>query len=59
MVSKEPRDDRVVHHGFVGLVLEIAFPARSELWARPFIHLIELFFIWTDLDTRLDTTADR
>ena len=55
MVAKPPCDDRVMHHGLVVLVLEVAVPAGAELWARPTVHHLEFFLGGSDLDTGLDT----
>lgn len=54
VVAVEAGDDGVVHDWLVGLVFEVAVPARAELLAGPAVHHLELFFGWTDLDSSLD-----
>lgn len=51
VVTEIARDNRVVHYGLVGLVLEVAVPAGAELMAGPLVHLLKFFLSWADLDT--------
>ena len=55
MVTEPTSDDRVVHDWLIRLVLEVRVPTRPELWARPAVHLLELLFGRTDLDTSINT----
>lgn len=57
MVTKPASDDRVVHDRLVRLLLEVAVPARAELWVWPRVHLVKLLFGWSDLDTSFDTVG--
>jgi hypothetical protein len=57
MVTEPTSDYRVVHNWLVGLVLEVAVPARPEFWARPLVHHCELFLCRADLDTCFDTVG--
>lgn len=54
VVAVEAGDDRVVHDWLVGLVLEVALPSRAELLAWPAVHLPELLFIRSYLDTSIN-----
>ena len=54
VVSEGAGYDGVVHHRLVGLVLEIAIPARTELMTAPAVHLLEFFLRRADLDAGLD-----
>ena len=57
MVTKPTSNDGVVHDWLVRLVLEVAVPARSELWTWPLVHDGELFLCRSDLDTGFDTVG--
>lgn len=46
-----------MHDGLVRLVFEVAVPARTELLARPRVHLVEFFLCRPDLDTSFDTIS--
>jgi hypothetical protein len=55
MVAKPTRNDRVMHHRLVRLILEVAVPARSELRTWPTIHHLEFFLSRANLDSSLDS----
>lgn len=57
VVTEPSSNDGVVHDRLVGLVLEVAVPARAEFWVWPRVHLVELLLGWSDLDTGLDTVG--
>jgi hypothetical protein len=57
VVTKPTSNNRVVHNGLVGLVLEVRVPARAELLAWPAVHHLEFFLSGSDLDTSLDTVG--
>lgn len=48
-----------MHDWLVRLVLEVAVPSRTELWAWPLVHCSELFFGGSDLHTCLDTIGGK
>jgi len=57
VVTEPTSNNRVVHDGLVGLVLEVRVPTRAELRARPAVHLLELLLGWANLDTSIDTVG--
>jgi len=57
VVTEPASNDGVVHDWFVGLILEVRVPTGPELWARPAVHLLELFFGRSDFDTSVDTVG--
>lgn len=57
MVTEPPSNDRVVHYGLVGLVLEVAVPAGTELLARPGIHPFQFFFSGSNLHSCFDAAV--
>lgn len=59
VVAKPACDDRVVHNGLVGLVLEVAVPSTAEFWARPFVHHGKLFLSGADLNTSFDAVGGK
>jgi hypothetical protein len=59
VVTEPSSDDRVVHDGLVRLVLEVAVPAGSELWAWPLVHDSELLLCGADFDTGFDTVGGK
>ena len=54
-----PSNNRIVHDWLVRLVLEVAVPSRTELWAWPFVHCSEFFFGGSDLHTCLNTVGSK
>lgn len=59
VVTKPTGNDTVVHDWLVWLVLEVRVPAAAELWARPRVHLLELFLGGADLHTGFDTIGGK
>ena len=59
VVTKPTSNDRVVHNWLVGLVLEVAVPATSEVWGWPRLHLLELLLSRADLDTGFNTIGGK
>jgi hypothetical protein len=59
VVAEPASNDRVMHDGLVGLVLEVAIPARAEFWAGPLIHHVELCFSRANLDTSFNTVGGK
>lgn len=57
VVAEPAGDDGVMHDGFVGLVFEVAVPARFEVWRGPGFHLAELVFGRADFYARVDAVC--
>jgi hypothetical protein len=57
VVTKPAGNDAVVHHGLVGLVLEVGVPAALEVRSRPVLELLELFLSRADLDAGFDAVG--
>lgn len=53
------RNDRVVHDGLVGLLLEVTIPAGPEFWARPAVHAVKFLLGGTNLDTSIDAVGGK
>lgn len=48
-----------MHDWLVGLVLEVAVPSRLKVWRGPLLHLRQLLFSWTNLDTSLNAVSGK
>jgi hypothetical protein len=57
VVAEPARDDRVVHHRLVRLVLEVRVPSGLELRGWPGLHVFELLVGRTDLDAGVDAVG--
>ena len=57
VVAEPPGNYGIVHHGLVGLVLKVRFPALLEVRSGPRLELAQLLGRWADLDARFDAVG--
>lgn len=48
-----------MHDWLVRLILKVAIPSTLEVWCRPLLHLGQLLFSWTDLNTSLNAIGSK
>jgi hypothetical protein len=59
VITEPSCNNRVMHNRLVGFILEVAVPAALEVWSRPRLHLFQLLFSWTNLDTSIDAIGGK
>lgn len=59
MVAEPACNDGVVHHGLIGLLLEIRLPAVFEVGGWPFLELLQLLLSRSDFDTGVNAVGGK
>lgn len=57
MVAEPAGNDGIMHHGLVGLVLEVRLPALGEVGSRPGFEFLELRLVRSNLDPGVDSVS--